>query len=72
MNTSRSISDIGLRGNAPPIYLRLYSVWYRHMRVYTKNLITNGFPPFLEPLIFLAAIGVGLEDGRDDVGLGDC
>jgi lipooligosaccharide transport system permease protein len=30
------------------------------MRVYTKNLITNGFPPFLEPLIFLAAIGVGL------------
>ena len=44
----------------PPLYLRLYSVWYRHMRVYTKNLITNGFPPFLEPLIFLAAIGVGL------------
>lgn len=43
-----------------PLYLRLYSVWYRHMRVYTKNLITNGFPPFLEPLIFLAAIGVGL------------
>jgi lipooligosaccharide transport system permease protein len=40
--------------------MRLYSVWYRHMRVYTKNLITNGFPPFLEPLIFLAAIGVGL------------
>jgi lipooligosaccharide transport system permease protein len=30
------------------------------MKVYTKNLITNGFPPFLEPLIFLAAIGVGL------------
>jgi lipooligosaccharide transport system permease protein len=30
------------------------------MRVYTKNLITNGFPPFLEPLIFLAAMGVGL------------
>ena len=30
------------------------------MRVYTKNLITNGFPPFLEPLIFLSAIGLGL------------
>jgi lipooligosaccharide transport system permease protein len=30
------------------------------MRVYTKNLLSNGFPPFLEPLIFLAAIGLGL------------
>jgi lipooligosaccharide transport system permease protein len=49
-----------LRGGTPPLAQRLYSVWYRHMRVYTKNLITNGFPPFLEPLIFLAAIGVGL------------
>jgi len=48
------------RSGTPSLYLRLYSVWYRHMRVYTKNLITNGFPPFLEPLIFLAAIGVGL------------
>jgi lipooligosaccharide transport system permease protein len=54
MSTSRTVRK------APPLYIRLYSVWYRHMRVYTKNLITNGFPPFLEPLIFLAAIGVGL------------
>lgn len=45
---------------APPLYMRLFSVWYRHLRVYSKNLISNGFPPFLEPLIFLAAIGVGL------------
>jgi len=30
------------------------------MRVYTKNLISNGCPPFLEPLIFLAGIGLGL------------
>ncbi len=60
MNTSRNMSALGLQGKAPPLYRRLYSVWYRHMRVYTKNLITNGFPPFLEPLIFLAAIGVGL------------
>lgn len=30
------------------------------MRVYTKNLIANGLPPFLEPLIFLSAIGLGL------------
>ncbi len=30
------------------------------MRVYTKNLLSNGLPPFLEPLIFLAGIGLGL------------
>lgn len=39
---------------------RLYSVWYRHMRVYTRNLISNGFPPFLEPVIFLLGVGLGL------------
>ena len=30
------------------------------MRVYTKHLCSNGLPPFLEPLIFLAGIGLGL------------
>lgn len=30
------------------------------MRVYTKNLLSNGFPPFLEPLIFLLGVGLGL------------
>jgi lipooligosaccharide transport system permease protein len=45
----------------PGLVWRLYSVWYRHMRVYTKNLISNGLPPFLEPLLFLAGIGMGLS-----------
>jgi lipooligosaccharide transport system permease protein len=44
----------------PPLTQRLYSVWYRHMRVYTRHLFSNGLPPFLEPLIFLAGIGLGL------------
>lgn len=44
----------------PSLASRLFSVWYRHYRVYTKNLFSNGFPPFLEPLIFLAALGLGL------------
>jgi len=44
----------------PPILWRLFSVWYRHMRVYTKNIFSNGLPPFLEPLLFLAGIGLGL------------
>ena len=29
--------------------------------VYGKNLISNGLPPFLEPLIFLAGVGLGLS-----------
>ncbi len=44
----------------PPLRVRLASVWYRHMRVYTRSLLANGLPPFLEPLIFLAGIGLGL------------
>ncbi len=44
----------------PPLRRRLYSVWYRHMRVYTKNILSNALPPFLEPLIFLVGIGLGL------------
>ena len=44
----------------PPLYHRLYSVWFRHMRVYTRHILSNGLPPFLEPLIFLAGIGLGL------------
>jgi lipooligosaccharide transport system permease protein len=44
----------------PALGARLYSVWHRHMRVYTKNLVSNGLPPFLEPMIFLLGIGLGL------------
>lgn len=44
----------------PPLAWRLFSVWFRHMRVYTRNLISNGLPPFLEPIIFLFGIGLGL------------
>jgi lipooligosaccharide transport system permease protein len=44
----------------PSLRRRLYSVWFRHMRVYTRNLVSNGLPPFLEPVIFLLGIGLGL------------
>ncbi|MBF0278937.1 MAG: ABC transporter permease [SAR324 cluster bacterium] len=50
-----------MRNNKPPSFAsRIYSVWYRHMRVYTRHLFSNGFPPFMEPLILLAGIGLGL------------
>jgi lipooligosaccharide transport system permease protein len=39
---------------------RVMSVWYRHVRVYSRTLISNALPPFLEPLIFLVGIGMGL------------
>ena len=44
----------------PSLARRLFSVWYRHVRVYTKNLVSNGLPPFLEPLLFLLGVGLGL------------
>ncbi|MFA5424379.1 MAG: ABC transporter permease [Phycisphaerae bacterium] len=47
--------------NIPPLWWRLYGVWFRHVRVYTRNLFSNALPPFLEPLIFLAGVGLGLS-----------
>jgi lipooligosaccharide transport system permease protein len=44
----------------PPLARRVGSVWYRHYRVYVKSLLSNGLPPFLEPLIFLAGVGLGM------------
>ncbi len=44
----------------PSLFSRLFSVWYRHYRVYTINIFSNGLPPFLEPLLFLGGIGFGL------------
>lgn len=48
------------QNGVPSLRLRLSSVWYRHVRVYTQNIISNAFPPFLEPLVFLVGIGLGL------------
>lgn len=44
----------------PGLSRRLASVWFRHLRVYSQNLLSNAVPPFLEPLIFLAGLGLGL------------
>jgi lipooligosaccharide transport system permease protein len=47
--------------NPPSIFRRLFNVWYRHYRVYTKNIFSNGIPVFLEPLILLLAMGLGFQ-----------
>lgn len=44
----------------PSIGKRIYSIWYRHVRVYSTSLFSNAFPPFFEPLIFLAGLGIGI------------
>ncbi len=46
--------------HAAGFWPRVGSVWFRHMRVYTRNLFSNALPPFIEPIIFLAGIGLGL------------
>lgn len=43
----------------PSLVKRIYSVWYRHVRVYMSNFYSNAFPPFFEPLIFLLGLGLG-------------
>ncbi len=59
MNSPYKMADLG-PVRPPRFFQRIYSVWFRHVRVYTRHLISNGFPPFLEPLMFLAGIGLGL------------
>ncbi len=44
----------------PPFWYQIISVWYRHMRQYVRYWVSNALPPFLEPIIFLVGIGVGL------------
>ena len=57
---TRNPACIRCAARVPGLVRRLYSVWFRHFRVYVRYLISNGLPPFLEPLFFLAGIGLGL------------
>ncbi|MCP4177554.1 MAG: ABC transporter permease [bacterium] len=57
----KSLISVEVNTEEPPdIVKRLYSVWYRHFRVYIKNIFANGFPPFVEPLVFIVGMGLGL------------
>ena len=46
--------------SVPSLFHRTLSVWLRHVIVYKSNFFSNAFPPFLEPLISLAGLGLGL------------
>ncbi|OHD53654.1 MAG: hypothetical protein A2Y33_06950 [Spirochaetes bacterium GWF1_51_8] len=51
---------VAVEVNTPSLVQRIFSVWYRHVRVYSSHLISNAIPPLFEPLLFLAGIGLGL------------
>lgn len=53
----------------PAWYKRLLSVWYRHYRVYTSDFLSNAFPPFVEPLIYLAGLGIGMGTAMSTGGM---
>ncbi len=43
-----------------PAWRRVLAVLRRHQRVYFKFVWANALPPFLEPIMFLLALGVGM------------
>ena len=52
----------------PPLWRRLFAVGYRHASVYNRNFFTNSFGVVLEPLMFFAAMGLGLSAAMGSVG----
>ncbi|MCO5168885.1 MAG: ABC transporter permease [Planctomycetes bacterium] len=57
-------ADLLPRGAAPlappPRAVRLWAVVRRHALVFSSTLVANSLPAFLEPLLFLTAVGIGL------------
>ena len=60
LNNNYNKFTIKINNNPPDFINRIYNVWYRHYKVYSKNMISNGIEVLLEPLFFLIAIGLGL------------
>jgi lipooligosaccharide transport system permease protein len=54
METLKTIKPV------PPLWRRLAAICYRHSVVYNRNFFTNSFGVILEPLMFFAAMGLGL------------
>lgn len=52
----------------PSFSNRILSIWYRHFRVYISSFFSNAFPPFLEPVIFLMAMGIGVGSFIQNMG----
>ncbi len=46
--------------SVPSFWWRIYCIWLRYLKVYKNNIFSNATPPFVEPLLFLLAVGLGL------------
>ena len=46
--------------NIPSFAQRLFSVWFRHVRIYARNLVSNAISPLIDPLLFILGVGIGL------------
>jgi lipooligosaccharide transport system permease protein len=44
----------------PKLTYRVWTVWRRNFEVFTKTLFVNFLPALMEPILYLAAFGVGL------------
>ncbi len=51
----------------PPISRRFFRVWQRNLTVYRKSWKVSIVPPLLEPLLYIAAFGIGLSGLIGDV-----
>lgn len=52
--------DAATRRPVPAVASRVLSVWSRHARVYSGNLVSNVTPALLEPIFLLLTVGLGL------------
>ncbi len=44
----------------PPITRRAFKVWHRNLTVFSRTWKVNFFPPLVEALLYLFAIGMGI------------
>ena len=54
MNNLRAIWSL------PPVTRRAARVWRRNFDVFVRTWKVNFFPPFVEALLYLSAIGLGI------------
>ena len=51
--------------SVPRITRRAWKVWQRNLEVFLKTWKVNFFPPFIEALLYLFAIGLGIGIVRE-------
>jgi lipooligosaccharide transport system permease protein len=52
----------------PPVTRRAWMVWHRNLTVFTRTWQVNFFPPLVEALLYLFAIGLGIGSYIKEIG----